>query len=185
MGLAPHGVQLTLLVSRQADVLHGVGQPLAHHLLHPDLADTLYTCDALSGSYRVPTVDEAVETDDSDLLGPVVVAERPHPVRLFALLHHQRLGVVVARVVCARHLLCNIILSLVIRLLSLTYHVVRDPPERETAVPGAGHQELIIQPGLDKTSFTGAWASDIQTWSNIQSEWAFSPTQMGSRVGRR
>ena len=148
MSLAPHGVQLTLLVSGQADVLHGVGQPLAHHLLHPDLAHTFYTCDALSGSYRVPAVDEAVETDDSDLLGPVVVAERPHSVRLFALLHHQRLGVVVAGVVCARHLLCNIILSLVIRLLSLTYHVVRDPPERETAVPGAGHQELIIQPGL-------------------------------------
>ena len=58
MGLATHGVELALLVSGETDVLHGVGQPLAHHLLHP---------------HGVPAVNEAVETDHSYLLGPVVV----------------------------------------------------------------------------------------------------------------
>ena len=55
MSLAAHGVQLALLVCGEADVLHGVRQPLAHHLLHP---------------HRVPAVDEAIKTDHSNLLGP-------------------------------------------------------------------------------------------------------------------
>ena len=55
MSLAAHGVELALLVSGETDVLHGVRQPLAHHLLHP---------------HSVPAVDETVETDHSNLLGP-------------------------------------------------------------------------------------------------------------------
>ena len=51
--LATDSIHLTLLVSGQTDVLHGVGQPLAHHLLHP---------------HRIPTVDEAIQTHNGNLL---------------------------------------------------------------------------------------------------------------------
>ena len=143
MSLAAHSVQLALLVSGETDVLHGVRQPLAHHLLHPD---------------SVPAVNETVETNHGNLLGPgqhkemlrtqvttdlrslfvipAVETQRSHSVRLLALLDHDRFGVVVARVVSTAHLL---------------YHVLSHSPQRQAAVPGAGHQELIVQPGLHQS----------------------------------
>ena len=138
-------------------------------------------------SYRIPAVNEAVETDDSNLLGPAVETERPDSVCLLALLDHHGFGVVVAGVVSARHLLCNV--TVVILSAPTDSHLSCRPwlsRERDcrpwSRTPGTDHPATSRDhrgyrlPRLSVPSLT---------WSNIQSEWAFSPTQMGSRVGRR
>merc|ERR1719209_784223 len=116
--LAPHRVQLALLVGGQADVLQGVRQPLGHHLLHPE---------------GVPAVDVPVQTDHYYLLCPVVVAETPHLLTLLALLLLQRPDELVAGDVRLGH---------------LVHHVLGDPPEGQAPVPAPRHQELVVQPGL-------------------------------------
>ena len=67
---------------------------------------------------------------------PAVETERPDSVSLLALLDHDGFGVVIAGVVSTGHLL---------------YHVVSDSPQSQGAVPGARHQKLIVQPGLNQT----------------------------------
>ena len=73
---------------------------------------------------RIPAVNVSVETDHSYFLSPLVVAERPDPVRLLARLLEQRFDGLVAG---------NISFT------NTFYQLVSDPPQGDAPVPGPRH----------------------------------------------
>ena len=76
-------------------------------------------------------MDVAVERNDCDLLSLVVVAERPDPIGLLALLFHQRPREEIGRDFGACHFF---------------QHLIGDSPQGHTAIARPRHYELVVNP---------------------------------------